>query len=496
MRILREGIYPSRAAGLKSCPSQVRSAGTAAAGPANRLGPDEGPRQTAGVSTPPARPPLSSFWTDLPRAGKWFLSTIVIDFIGNGLVLPFNVVYLHEVRGFDLARVGLLLAIPAVVGMLVLGPAGIVIDRIGARVVVIASLVVQMAAYVVLASATTESRAVVALLMLGVSGGVSWPAINALIATIIPSGIRQRYFGLSFTLLNLGIGIGGIVGGLFVDVARPGTFVAIYLVDAATFLAPLAILLGPLRHHSGRAKGPGPTTDQPAADATGAAGSTYRTLLRDRSLRPVLVLTFVASFVGYGQLNTGLPAFGRAQAQISTQILGWAFAVNTVVIVVLQLVVLQRIEGRRRTRMLIVMSVVWAIAFLALGLSGLVPASAAGSLLFMACLGVFGLGETLYQPTVPAMVNDLAPDHLRGRYNALMSICWQSAAVVGPPVAGFLVGRGWGGAYIGMLVAGCGLVALLSLATERRIPDSVNGVRVAEIARAAEPQDGDGARSR
>jgi MFS family permease len=135
-------------------------------------------------------------------------------------------------------------------------------------------------------------------------------------------------------------------------------------------------------------------------------------------------------------------------------------------------------------------------AFLALGAAGLVPGSVAGSLLFMACLGIFGLGETFYQPTAPAMINDLAPDHLRGRYNALMSISWQSASVVGPPVAGFLIGRGWGGAYIGVLVAGCGLVALLSLFTERRIPSRVNGVRASGLPQVAAPPADDDARSR
>lgn len=419
---------------------------------------------------PVAPPPLSSFWSDLPAAGKWLLSTVIIDFIGNGLVLPFNVVYLHEVRGFDLAHVGLILALPAVVGMVVVGPAGILIDRVGARAMVVGSLLVEMVAVVVLSLATTERRAVVAMLLLGVSSGVIWPAVNALIATIIPSGIRQRYYGLNFTLLNLGIGIGGIVGGLVVDVARPATFVAIYLIDAATFLAPLAILLGPLRHQSGRAARPDHGDD-------GAPGVTYLGLLRDRALLPVLVLTFVASFVGYGQLNTGLPAFARAESQVSTQVLGWAFTANTVVIVLLQLVVLRQIEGRRRTRMLMVMAGVWAGAFVALGISGLVPASFLGSLLFVTCFAVFGAGETLYQPTVPAMINDLAPDHLRGRYNALMSISWQSASVVGPPVAGVLIGRGWGTAYILLLVGGCALVALVALVSERRIPAQVNGLR-------------------
>jgi len=141
---------------------------------------------------------------------------------------------------------------------------------------------------------------------------------------------------------------------------------------------------------------------------------------------------FVASFVGYGQLNAGFPAFGREVGGISTQALGLAFAANTAVIVVFQLFVLQRIEGRRRTRVIVVMSAIWGVSFLALGATGLLPGTLIAALLFAFCAGVFGFGETFFQPTLPAMVNDLAPDHLRGRYNAAMSIAWQSASVVGP----------------------------------------------------------------
>ncbi|MEP6649041.1 MAG: MFS transporter [Lapillicoccus sp.] len=427
---------------------------------------------------PTDRPTLSSFWQDLPREGKFLLSTIIVDFIGNGLVMPFNVVYLHEVRGFELARVGLLLSLPALVGLLVVGPVGALIDRIGPRVVVIGSLLIQITANLTLASATTELRAALACALLGFSGGIIWPAIQTLIGTIIPSHLRQRYFGVNFTLLNLGIGIGGILGGLFVDVTRPETFVAIYLVDAATFLAPLAVFLGPLRHVPKLTK---PAADGAARDA-GSPTTGYRAVLRDRSLLLTLLIVFVASFVGYGQLNTGLPAYGREVGGISTQALGLAFAANTAVIVVLQLFVLQRIEGRRRTRLLVLMSGIWGASFLALGATGLVPGTIVAALLFGLCAAVFGFGETFFQPTLPAMVNDLAPDHLRGRYNAVNSIAWQSASVVGPAVAGVLIGRGWGSSYVAMLVAGCGLVAWLALVAERRIPRRVNGVRDLEAA--------------
>ena len=81
---------------------------------------------------------------------------------------------------------------------------------------------------------------------------MSWPASQSLVASVDPAELRQRYFGVNFTLLNLGIGIGGVVGGLFVDVGRPLTFQAIYLADARRYLPALLLLLGPLRHVAGR----------------------------------------------------------------------------------------------------------------------------------------------------------------------------------------------------------------------------------------------------
>src|SRR4051794_27884203 len=99
----------------------------------------------------PTRPTLASFWHDLPREGKLLLSVVVFEFLGTGLVLPFNVVSLHEVRGFELGQVGLLLALTPLVGFLVTGPGGWAIDRFGARRIMVGALVVQVVASVLLA---------------------------------------------------------------------------------------------------------------------------------------------------------------------------------------------------------------------------------------------------------------------------------------------------------------------------------------------------------
>jgi MFS family permease len=418
---------------------------------------------------------LRSFWQDLPREGKLLLSIVVFEFVGTGLVLPFNVVYLHEVRGFALGHVGLLLGLPPLVGLLVVGPAGALIDRLGARRILLSAVTLQVVANVVLAFARSEPVAALALVLSGIGFGVTWPGFQSLIATVIPRELRQRYFGVNFTLLNLGIGLGGIVGGAVVDVDRPGTFTFIYLADAVSYL-PAVFLLGvALRHVAG------PPEHRPAhADHEGgrAAAVSYGQVLRRPAVGTLLVLSFVSSYVGYSQLNAGMPAYARAVGDVSTQGLGLAFAANTVVIVVLQLVVLQRIEGRRRTRIIAVMSVVWAASWVLLGATGLVTGTWGATLLVAGCASVFAFGETLLQPTIPALVNELAPDHLRGRYNALNSAAFQLAAVVAPPVAGLLVAHGLGSVYIGSLVVGCllcGVIAVRRL--EPQLAPEVNGVR-------------------
>ena len=423
------------------------------------------------VSSPARdRPTVASFWSDLPRDGKFLLSTVAVETLGTGLVLPFGFIYLHEVLGFTIETAGSLLAVPAIVGMAVVGPAGALIDRLGARRIILAGMTAQMLGNVLLAFSSTPLMATVALGLLGAAGGVFWPGFNAMIGAIVPSAIRQRYFGINFTLVNLGIGIGGLLAGSIVDVHRPGTFVAIYLGNALSFLAPLAVLLGPLRHASGK-------VDRPVSEQGSPVGTSYLHILRDKAMVPVIALTFLSAFVGYAQSTAGFTAYARLVGQVSTRTIGYAFAANTATIVVLQLLVLQRIEGRRRTRVILVLSALWAVSWLMTGLSGLIPGTSAAAVLIIGGFSMFGLGETLLQPTIPAITNDLSPDHLRGRYNAVMAGAFQLAAVTGPIMAGMMLGARFNVAFIGVLILGCAMMALIARAVEHRIPAKANGIQ-------------------
>ena len=186
------------------------------------------------------------------------------------MTLPFTIIYVHEVRGVSLDVAGLLMGLIAGVALLITAPVGSLIDRLGARVVVVLGNVAQLLGAV--GPGVRDDRARPSSSrssLLGISFGIGWPAYNAMTRDPRQGRLRTQYFGINFALVNLGIGIGGIVSGFLTDVDRPGTFTAIFLADAACVLVPITLLLGPLR----RVGRPGPSG---ARDGHGRPAATWR----------------------------------------------------------------------------------------------------------------------------------------------------------------------------------------------------------------------------
>src|SRR3546814_20069898 len=84
------------------------------------------------------------------------------------------------------------------------------------------------------------------------------------------------------------------------------------------------------------------------------------------------------------------------------------------------------------------MAAIWAASWLILGATGAFPGTLTAAAMVLVFHALFASGETLLQPTLPALTNDLAPPHLRRRFNALLSDSVHLGTVVASLVAGFL----------------------------------------------------------
>ncbi|MFD0595144.1 hypothetical protein ACFQZ4_24530 [Catellatospora coxensis] len=145
--------------------------------------------------------------------------------------------------------------------------------------------------------------------------------------------------------------------------------------------------------------------------------------------------------------------------------------------VLAQLLVIKKLQGRSRSRALAAVGGVFGTAWLVLGLAGYIDGSnvvlsAAIVILFGA---IFAVGETMLSPVSPALVNVLATDELRGRYNALSSMVWGMSAIVAPVSAGPLLGAGLGGVWIVLVAAGTIAASLVALSLHKLITPEQDG---------------------
>jgi len=157
-----------------------------------------------------------------------------------------------------------------------------------------------------------------------------------------------------------------------------------------------------------------------------------------------------------------------------------AFAANTLTVVIAQLVVLRLMRGRRRTSGLIALSGLWALAWVLTLAAGGLGSGSAAVVGFAAVNVVFALGETLVSPTLPAIVNELAPDGLRGRYNGVYVLAWTMGFACGPVIAGLGLSGGHSTALFLGLIAACGLAAVASARLARILPAAANLVEVGD----------------
>ncbi|MEV0714097.1 MFS transporter [Asanoa sp. NPDC050611] len=410
----------------------------------------------------------------LPRRpeARRLLAATLFSATGRGLTLPFMFIYLTKVRDVSAGTAGLIIGWMAVCALAIGPVGGWAVDRYGARRIVLPMLLVEAAGVGSVGFAQSHWQAFLSVTLIGAGGGVIWAANTTILSSVTDGLERQKTFGLNFALLNLGIGTGTVIAGAIVDLDRPGTFQVIYLIDATLYLVPFVNLL--TMPGVGRRLAPA-ATGEPAQTRLRQPG--YREVFAHRGFRRLLAFSVVLTISGYAQIEVGFTAFAIDVAQVGPQTVAYAFTANTLVIVLAQLFVVRVIQGRSRTVLLSLVGVIMAAAWLILGVAGAVDGRnvALAAVAVIACAAVFAVGETLLSPINPTLLNALATDELRGRFNALGSMVWGISGIVGPITAAPLIGGGHSSVWLALTVIGCLVAALLAASLRKVITAEQDG---------------------
>ena len=397
---------------------------------------------------------LRTYFPPLPRSVLTLQMGGLVNSFGNGMVIPFMFIYLHNVRGIELGVSGLIVATHAVLSI-VSGPVfGSQIDRFGGKRMLALALAILTVGYALYPLVHEAWQGFLVAIVSGIGVGGFWPSQSTLITGLTRPDQRPSAFAMQRVVMNLGIGLGALVGGLIATTDSPGSFTVLFLLDAATFLvyACVMLVLVPEPRHGG---------------AHAEQSGSYRDVLRHRAFVAVISLNALFIFAGFSGFDV-LPVYAKNEAGLSETQIGLLFLVNTLVIVFTQLPTVRLVRGRRRMPTLALFGLLWAGAWLLVPVAGAAAPQTAFAVLVVVMV-VFAFGQCLHGAVAAPLATDLAEPRLMGRYMALNALSWNLGFALGPALGGAGLAVSPNGVWIAA-AALCATGAACTIAVEAALP--------------------------
>jgi len=218
--------------------------------------------------------------------------------------------------------------------------------------------------------------------------------------------------------INLGWAVGGAIGGFLASI----NYKLLFWVDGGTNIAAALLLLRLLPYiktGTRHLKEKHVVIKQPA--------------YRDKVYLVFIVLTtlFAACFF---QSFTILPVFYKTQWHLNEQFIGILLALNGVIIVLIEMILVYSLEGTKPLTTFIRTGVL--LVGLSYAMLNIVPASGWAAILSIV---IITIGEILSMPFMNSFWIKRTTETNRGQYAAMYTIAWSIAQIAGPTLGSQVV---------------------------------------------------------
>ncbi|WP_309236685.1 MFS transporter [Micromonospora sp. S-DT3-3-22] len=386
-----------------------------------------------------------------------YMAAMVIDATGSGMYLPLSLIYFQHSTGLSVGRVGAIVSAAAVLGLIANPLTGVLVDRFGARAVVVGGYLLRAAAFACYPLVDSAGPLFLAVLVVAF-GDVSFsPSVHSLVAEIASGSARDKLIAAQRSLRNAGLGAGGLLAGAALTVRADQAFTVIVLTSAVAFTVAAGLIRAIPVHRR-----PGGGTPR------AARGRGYRLVARNRPFLALTLLNVPTAF-GYMVLAVSLPVYVTLHLGQPASLVGALYAVNTIGIAVAQIPVTRALTRFRRSRAVAAGAGVFGLSFVSFAVLG---ATAGGAVLLagvFAATALFTVGELLHGATASALVVNAAPEQTRGRHLAVYQLSWAVPGALAPAVLTALLSLSPTGMWL-VLAAGVVVSAVGVLRLEPHLP--------------------------
>jgi len=244
------------------------------------------------------------------------------------------------------------------------------------------------------------------------------PARQALVPNLVPARDLPNAFSLTSIAFQTGAVLGPALSGIVIAYTGQAS---VYLINAASFLAPIfaLILLGDVPQKVDRSR------------TNGVSLEAIREGVQFIVNRPIIfssmILDFVATF--FASANTLMPFVARDVLHVGVTAYGWLSAAQSVGAMLAALVISQLKDLRRQGRLFLGAVLFFGLATVAFGLSTIF----AVAWIALALTGAADSVSTIIRNTIRQLQT---PDQMRGRMTSVNQIFFQGGPQLGEIEAG------------------------------------------------------------
>lgn len=351
----------------------------------------------------------------------WLLSLIMLINRSGTMVVPFMTLYLTSPKmGFTIGQAGFVFGLFGAGAFSGAWLGGKMTDKIGFYPVQLFTLLTGGLLFFVLGQMKTYPLICTFTFLLSFVNESFRPANSTAIAFYSKEENRTRSYALNRLAINLGWAVGSGLGGVLAHI----NYELLFWVDGCTNITAALVMwlfLKPVNYKPSQQKH---ITDKPGRPA-----------YRDRTFIYFIICTtlFASCFF---QLFTNLPVYFKKNLHFSEPFIGFLMAFNGILIALIEMVLIYKLEGKRRTMVYITFGVfLVGIAFYLLNIPG-----ASAPVAFLMIITVT-LGEILSMPFMNSYWISRTQTSNRGQYAALYTMAWSAAQTLGPMSGAQLVSK-------------------------------------------------------
>ena len=368
---------------------------------------------------------IQNTYHNFPRQFWLMFVGMLISTIGASIIWPFLLVYVSEQLDSPLSAIASLLTLNSIMGLISSFIGGPVIDRVGRKWVMVASLASNGLAYLFMGRAETLGQFALLMSITGAVNPLYRTGADAMMADLVPAEKRIDAYALLRLSNNLGISIGPAIGG-FVTSSSFSLAFSLATIGMVTY----SLLLALFARETLPSKQPASISTQPTQQRGKEKFGGYPEIFRDHNFMGFIV-AFTMVSVCATLIWVLLPVQATQIYNVPKQLYGFIPTTNAIMVVVFQLFV------TKITKRFPPLPVAASGAFF--------YSIAVGGIAFMhdfwgfwICMVTMTIGELIIVPTSSTYVANLAPQDKRGRYMSLFALTWGVAAGVGPLFGGIL----------------------------------------------------------